>query len=221
MFQRVRVAAGPDASKCASPAPTLTIEGSGDSTLLPAATRRREMLTLATTAALAAVSGGRPAGASDVEILADEPGFGKLEASANDLMLVHFVGKVKESGAVFDSTRGGLTYLDGGPGVYRPMIVRLGGGPVPGICAGLKQGLLGTRVGSVRTIQVPAELGFGSQSVAGPYAVVPGGSALVYEVEVLRLSRDGPDALMRGIAKCGQGGAGAQETGCTEISPME
>jgi len=85
---------------------------------------------------------------------------------------------------VFDSTRGGLTYLDGGPGVYRPMIVRLGGGPVPGICAGLKQGLLGTRVGSVRTIQVPAELGFGSQSVAGPYAVVPGGSALVYEVRL-------------------------------------
>jgi hypothetical protein len=43
------------------------------------------------------------------------------------------------------------------------------------------QGLLGTRVGSVRTFEVPAELGFGSQSVAGPYAVVPGGSTLLYE----------------------------------------
>lgn len=182
--------------------------------------QRRSLIAAVATATFS-LTGINRAEASGVEIVSDDPGFGQKEAAANDLLLVHFVGKVKDSGAVFDSTRGGLTYIDGGPGVNRPSIVRLGGGPVPGICEGLKQGLLGTRVGSVRTFEVPAELGFGSQSVAGPYAVVPGGSTLLYEVEVLRLSRDGPDALVRGIAKCGQGGAGAQETGCADIVPLE
>ncbi len=57
--------------------------------------------------------------------------------------------------------------------------------------------------------------------VLAPYAVVPGGSSLVYEVELLRLSAVGPDQLTAGISKCGQGGAGQQSGNCADISYAE
>lgn len=60
-------------------------------------------------------------------------------------------------------------YRDGGRGALRPVIIRLGGGPVPGICAGLQDGLKGMRVGGRRTFTVPASLGFGGETVLGPY----------------------------------------------------
>ena len=57
--------------------------------------------------------------------------------------------------------------------------------------------------------------------VAAPYAVVPPGSTLRYELQLLRLSSTGPDALFAGIAQCGIGGAGAQMAGCDAIVPQE
>ncbi|KAJ9508473.1 hypothetical protein QJQ45_012009 [Haematococcus lacustris] len=90
-------------------------------------------------------------------------------------------------------------YRDGGLGVMRPIILRLGGGPVPGVCAGLQQGVRGMRVGGRRTFVVPPELGF-STSVNAPYATVPLGSSLQYEVELIRLSTRGPDDLTRQLA---------------------
>ncbi len=39
----------------------------------------------------------------------------------------------------------GLKYRDGGAGILRPAMIRLGGDPVPGICQGLKMGLTGMR----------------------------------------------------------------------------
>lgn len=83
------------------------------------------------------------------------------------------------------------------------------------------QGLLGVRVGGRRTVRVPAALGFGDAQVFAPYAVVPPSSPLVYDIEVLRLSRTGPNDLMKGIVQCGQGGAGAQLAGCAGIRPLE
>ena len=57
--------------------------------------------------------------------------------------------------------------------------------------------------------------------VAAPYAIVPPGSTLRYELQVLRLSSTGPDALFAGVAQCGIGGAGAQMAGCDAIVPQE
>jgi FKBP-type peptidyl-prolyl cis-trans isomerase len=72
------------------------------------------------------------------------------------------------------------TYRDSGPGVLRPIALQLGGGPVPGLCSGLRAGLEGMRVGGRRRFAVPPELGFGSDSqVLAPYAVVPPGAELV------------------------------------------
>jgi hypothetical protein len=76
-------------------------------------------------------------------------------------------------------------------------------------------------VGGRRTFTVPPSLGFGGGAVLGPYGVVPGGSTVQYEVELLRLSRRGPDALMSGIAQCGPGAANARTAGCADIQPAE
>ena len=109
----------------------------------------------------------------------------------------------------------------------------MGGDPVPGICEGLTQGIVGMTVGSRRRIVVPPEQvgaarcrhqrtalllkyphrsrvewpvnhvlssllqGFGSAAVGAPYAFVPPNSTLTYDLELLRLSNIGPDALTR------------------------
>ena len=75
---------------------------------------------------------------------------------------------------MFDSTKGGLKYRDGGPGVFRPVVVRLSSYPQPGICLGLQQALVGMKIGGKRSVKVPAQLGFGNSTVLAPYAVVPG-----------------------------------------------
>lgn len=43
-----------------------------------------------------------------ISIVSDEQGVGQHEASAGDLVLVHYTGRLAKSGDVFDSTRGGL-----------------------------------------------------------------------------------------------------------------
>ncbi|GLC36207.1 hypothetical protein PLESTF_001468300 [Pleodorina starrii] len=188
-----------------------------------------QMLTRRSVVAMMAVAFAAPtiigndavANAASIDILEDQKGIGSRGARRGDLLLFHYVGRLEATGQVFDSTRGGLAYRDGGPGVLRPAAVALGGGPVPGICEGLQQALEGMSIGGRRTVRVPASLGFGSQPVLAPYGIVPAGSTLLYEVELLRLSAVGPDQLTKGISKCGAGGANQQAENCTNISYQE
>ncbi len=69
-------------------------------------------------------------------------------------------------------------FVNGGVGPSRPVIFRIGGSPVPGLCQGLQEGIRGMRVGGRRTFTVPAEAGFGNVNVVAPYAAVPAGSDL-------------------------------------------
>lgn len=87
-------------------------------------------------------------------------------------------------------------YRDGGAGVLRPVALRLGGSPTPGLTEGLQQALEGMTVGGTRTVTVPPGLGFGTGGSLAPYAFVPPGATLSYSVELLRLSTVGPDNLM-------------------------
>ena len=179
---------------------------------------------------------------------ADVPGFGKRAAQEGDLLLVHYKGTLS-TGEVFDSTLGGEVVRTNAssvsiqPAAAVPRAISLRVGDVqPGVCAGLRTALLGMRVGGKRTVTVPPELGFGQvrptplplaalptrlrkprvqAQVAAPYAVVPPGSTLRYELQLLRLSSTGPDALFAGVAQCGIGGAGAQMAGCDAIVPQE
>ena len=48
-------------------------------------------------------------------------------------------------------------YRDAGPGLLRPVVIRVGGDPVPGVCEGLTQGIIGMTVGSRRRVVVPPE----------------------------------------------------------------
>lgn len=134
----------------------------------------------------------------------------------------------ESKGTFFDTTLGGEKFFTNGnnqsidPAAARPVIVKVAGEEsVPGICKGLKRGVEGMRVGGTRTISVPPELGFGYTAVRSPYAVVPAGSTLQYEVTVLRLSDTGPDALFKDVAGCGLGGANTMTNGCTSIVPAE
>lgn len=102
-----------------------------------------------------------------------------------------------DTGEVFDSTRGGLKYRDGGPGVFRPAAFRLSGAPTPGICLGLQQAVEGMRIGGTRTVLVPAALGFGREPALAPFAIVAPNATLQYEIELLRTSSVGPDMLMK------------------------
>ena len=156
-----------------------------------------------------------------MDVTSDAAGFGRQEVQAGDLVIVNYTGYLAP-GEVFDSTIGeGKVYRDGGLGVSRPLQVRVGGDPVPGIVPGFSQGILGMRIGGRRTFVVPPELGFGGQAVLGPYAVIPANSTLRYEVELVRLSRSGPDNLTSGISRCGAGGAGQQSEGCGRITYAE
>ncbi|GIM03974.1 hypothetical protein Vretimale_8615 [Volvox reticuliferus] len=183
---------------------------------------RRNLVATALAIATAGFAGEvAVADTSAIDILEEHIGIGSHGARRGDLLLFHYVGRLEATGQVFDSTRGGLTYRDGGPGVLRPAAIALGGGPVPGICEGLQQALTGMSIGGRRTVRVPPALGFGSQTVLAPYSVVPANSTLLYEVELLRLSAVGPDQLTKGISKCGAGGANQQAENCANVSYAE
>jgi hypothetical protein len=92
-------------------------------------------------------------------------------------------------------------YRDGGRGVFRPLAFRLSGFPQPGVCEGLQQAILGMKIGGQRSVLVPPQLGFGSTAVLAPYAGVPANSVLLYDVELVRVSALGPDAMMK-VSNC-------------------
>ena len=218
------------APRCASRA-----RGTADAAPTVARVSRRAVLAspllLAASAPGAALlSAPLPArGAEAIAVEADEPGFGARAAADGDLLLVHYVGTLADGGALFDTTRGGAVVRTNGmssfsvqPAEAAPRVVSLRASDVqPGVVPGLRAALLGMRVGGRRAVTVPPALGFGQTPVAAPFGDVPLGSTLRYDIQVLRISSTGPDALLAGIAQCGIGGAAAQVAGCGAIEPSE
>ena len=100
-----------------------------------------------------------------IEILT--PGTG-AEAVAGKNVTVHYVGTLT-TGSKFDSSR------DRGQG----FTFRLGAGQV---IQGWDQGVAGMKIGEVRRVTIPPELGYGAR---GAGALIPGGATLVFEVELL------------------------------------
>ncbi|XP_057543757.1 peptidyl-prolyl cis-trans isomerase FKBP43-like [Amaranthus tricolor] len=90
-------------------------------------------------------------------------------ASSGKKVTIHYTGRLKDGGQIFDSSNG-----------KDPLKFRLGKGRV---MDGLDLGIIGMRVGGKRRLQIPPELGFGSE---GSSRVSPN-SWLIMEVELLRV----------------------------------
>jgi len=90
------------------------------------------------------------------------------EAIAGKRVTVHYVGTLT-NGSKFDSSR------DRGQG----FTFQLGAGQV---IKGWDQGVAGMKIGGVRNLTIPPELGYGAR---GFPPVIPANSTLIFEVELL------------------------------------
>jgi FKBP-type peptidyl-prolyl cis-trans isomerase len=90
------------------------------------------------------------------------------EAKAGQRVSVHYTGWLT-NGTKFDSSK------DRG----QPFTFALGGGQV---IKGWDEGVQGMKVGGVRKLTIPADLGYGARGAGG---VIPPNATLVFEVELL------------------------------------
>lgn len=98
-----------------------------------------------------------------------------LEAEKFDILTVNYTGKL-EDGTVFDSSKN--------PG-RDPFRFTVGAGQV---IQGWDQGFVGMKVGGIRILTIPSELGYG---VRGAGDVIPPNATLIFEVELLEVDKAG------------------------------
>lgn len=92
------------------------------------------------------------------------------EVKKGDTVSVHYTGWLTD-GTKFDSSK------DSG----NPFEFTVGAGQV---IAGWDEGLPGMKVGGVRKLTIPSEMGYGSQGAGG---VIPPNATLIFEVELLAI----------------------------------
>jgi FKBP-type peptidyl-prolyl cis-trans isomerase FkpA len=97
------------------------------------------------------------------------PGNG-AEATAGQTVSVHYTGWL-ENGSKFDSSKDRND----------PFRFRLGAGQV---IKGWDEGVAGMKVGGVRKLTIPANLGYGARGAGG---VIPPNATLIFEVELLEI----------------------------------
>ncbi len=92
------------------------------------------------------------------------------EATDGLTVSVHYTGWLTD-GTKFDSSKDRGT----------PFSFRLGAGQV---IAGWDQGVQGMKIGGIRKLTIPSEMGYGARAVGG---IIPANAVLVFEVELLGL----------------------------------
>ena len=112
------------------------------------------------------MSSDAPAGATDLQVTDIKVGEGK-EAVAGKIVSVHYVGTLTD-GTKFDSSRDRNQAFEFPLGTGR-------------VIAGWDQGVQGMKVGGVRKLVIPPQLGYGDAQAGS----IPPNSTLVFEVELL------------------------------------
>ena len=128
-------------------------------------------------AALSGCSSSSPSKGEDVGSLqiTDKVAGAGADAINGRLVTVHYTGWLYSStaadhhGSQFDSSRGAIPYT-----------FVLGSGTV---IRGWDLGVLGMKAGGQRTLTIPSSLGYGPPG----YSNIPGGSALVFDIELLEI----------------------------------
>ncbi|HEY4509296.1 MAG TPA: FKBP-type peptidyl-prolyl cis-trans isomerase [Candidatus Paceibacterota bacterium] len=106
------------------------------------------------------------------KVLIQDEVFGTGEmAAVGDRVIVNYVGHFVD-GRVFDSSLAR----------NEPFQFVLGVGQV---IKGWDEGIVGMRVGGKRLLQIPSSLGYG----VNDYGPIPGGSTLIFEVELLKVEK--------------------------------
>eukprot|EP01122_Echinamoeba_exundans_P002830 TRINITY_DN12818_c0_g1_i1.p1 TRINITY_DN12818_c0_g1~~TRINITY_DN12818_c0_g1_i1.p1 ORF type:complete len:196 (+),score=58.60 TRINITY_DN12818_c0_g1_i1:41-628(+) len=98
------------------------------------------------------------------------------KAQPGDTVAVHYTGKLQSNGKVFDSSR------ERG----QPITFELGSGRV---IQGWDQGIQGMCPGESRRLTIPPHLAYGDR---GAGDVIPPGATLVFDVELVSISRASP-----------------------------
>jgi FKBP-type peptidyl-prolyl cis-trans isomerase len=92
---------------------------------------------------------------------------------------MHYTGTLFDTGVKFDSSRDRNS----------PFKLTIGVGQV---IKGWDHGLIGICVGDRLKLTIPSELAYGSRGAGG---IIPGGAALVFDVELLDIESAGRDEL--------------------------
>ncbi|MAF20530.1 MAG: peptidylprolyl isomerase [Parcubacteria group bacterium] len=100
-----------------------------------------------------------------------QEGSGQAVESGNTVS-VHYVG-VLEDGTKFDSS------VDRG----QPFSFTVGGGQV---IQGWDLGLVGMKIGEIRRLYIPSELGYGAAGAGG--GAIPANANLIFEIQLLEIS---------------------------------
>lgn len=90
------------------------------------------------------------------------------EVKSGNTIVVHYTGRLV-NGTVFDSSVGG-----------QPFITKIGVGQV---IEGWEKGLLGMKVGGMRRLLIPPDLGYGSQGTGS----IPPNATLIFDIELLEV----------------------------------